>query len=84
MVVRDENRPYIYIKTLGLGQLDSPMFEKYRLVKEDTQKVETAPAIERAEDLPAYVTKSEFGALRDEFEALRGEIDGLRKEIDHE
>ena len=34
---RDENAPYIYTKTLGFGQLDSPVFEKFKLLKENGQ-----------------------------------------------
>ena len=33
---KDETAPYIYVKTMGLSQFDTPVFEKYRLVKEDT------------------------------------------------
>ena len=32
---KDENAPYVYTKTMGFSQLDRPIFEKYRLVKED-------------------------------------------------
>ena len=34
---KDENAPYIYTKTMGFSQLDRPLFEKYRLIKEDDQ-----------------------------------------------
>lgn len=33
---RDENAPYIYTKTMGFSQLDRPIFEKYKLVREET------------------------------------------------
>lgn len=65
---RDENLPYIYIKTLGFGQLDSPIFERYRLVKED------APVEPRKDDSPVYVTKSEFEELREVVAQLRKEL----------
>lgn len=71
---RDENLPYIYIKTLGFGQLDSPVFEKYRLIKENAQNIHTEPEKEKEDSLPIYVTKNEF-------EALREEVDKLRKEL---
>jgi len=32
---KDENAPYVYTKTMGVSQLDTPSFEKYKLVKED-------------------------------------------------
>ena len=31
----DESAPYCYSKTVNASQLDRPIFEKYRLVKED-------------------------------------------------
>ena len=32
---KDETGPYIYVKTMGFSQLESPRFEKYRLTKEE-------------------------------------------------
>ena len=32
---KNENAPYVYTKTLGFSQLDQPIFESFRLVKED-------------------------------------------------
>lgn len=33
---KDENSPYIYTKTMGFSQLDRPIFEVFRLTKEET------------------------------------------------
>lgn len=38
---KDETAPYIYSKTMGFSQLDRPIFEKYKLVKEEIK--ETLP-----------------------------------------
>lgn len=35
---KDETQPYVYTKTMGFSQLDRPVFEKYRLVKEEAQE----------------------------------------------
>lgn len=35
---KDETAPYIYSKTMGFSQLDRPIFEKYKLVKEETKE----------------------------------------------
>ena len=32
---KNENAPYVYTKTMGFSQLDRPLFEKYKLVKEE-------------------------------------------------
>lgn len=71
---RDENLPYIYIKTLGFGQLDSPVFEKYRLIKENAQNIRTEPEKGKDDNLPIYVTKTEFEALREDVERIRKEL----------
>lgn len=47
---KDENSPYIYTKTMGFSQLDRPIFEVFRLVKEEfTPETETKPADYRHE-----------------------------------
>ena len=33
---KDETAPYVYTKTMGFSQLDRPVFEKYKLVKEES------------------------------------------------
>ena len=35
---KDETAPYIYTKTMGFSQLDRPIFDKYRLIKEDAEE----------------------------------------------
>lgn len=69
---RDENKPYIYVKSMGYSQLDRPIFEKYRLTKEETEEQHTQSA--------EYALKTELEALRDELNVLKGKI----KEVDNE
>lgn len=38
---RDETAPYVYTKTMGFSQLDRPVFEKYRLIKEEIPEERT-------------------------------------------
>lgn len=38
VTMKDENSPYIYTKTMGFSQLDRPIFDKYKLVKEETEE----------------------------------------------
>jgi hypothetical protein len=81
---RDENLPYIYIKTLGFGQLDSPIFEKYRIIKEDaqsTRKAENSPQKDETDKLSNYVTKAEYGQICDEIDHLKETVERLRKEL---
>lgn len=73
-----ENSPYICTKTKGFSQLEQPVFEKYRLVKEDdmdTPQGQNEPH-EKADkqlaiDLSSYALKTDFDDLKAEFERLK-------------
>lgn len=62
---KNETAPYIYTKTMGFSQLDRPMFEKYKLVKEDL--VEEKPR----DDSVVEKVKAEIAALWNEVNALK-------------
>lgn len=64
---KDETSPYVYTKTQGFSQLDRPVFEKYRLVKE--------------EDIQQEVRQNEQYALQSDLELIRKEIAELRKSM---
>lgn len=74
---KNENQPYIYTKTLGFSQLDNPIFEKFRLVKEENEQqiIEPTPAIE-------YLSLEDADLMRQEMAQMRSEIDFLREAID--
>ena len=85
---KDENAPYVYTKTQGFSQLDRPVFEKYRLVKEEEyqpqQVAQNAPAsAEKAEQASNidYALKSDLKALWDEIEALKKQMPKSKEEI---
>lgn len=63
---KDESAPYVYTKTMGFSQLDSPVFEKYRLVKEDVA--------EKVEETPKNDYKAEIDSLWKEIEYLKKAI----------
>lgn len=64
---KDETSPYVYTKTMGFSQLDRPIFDKYKLVKEDTHDQIPEPKA----DL--------FGEIKAEIEKLWKEIHTLKK-----
>ena len=81
----DENSPYAYTKTVNMGQLDRPIFEKYRLVKE-----EDAPAPVEAPNKPAemptidssiFATKDDIAAFKADMEAIRADIETFRSDL---
>ena len=71
---KDETAPYVYTKTMGFSQLESPHFEKYRLVKEDGSTPQEAPSITLEDKLSNYAEKSEI-------EAIKGEIKGIKDNV---
>ena len=75
---KDETAPYVYTKTMGFSQLDRPIFEKYRLVKEESaEPLKNEPN----EELAEYALKSDCRALREEIETLKRMIKEIK---DHE
>lgn len=85
---KDENAPYVYTKTQGFSQLDRPVFEKYRLVKEEEyqpqQVAQNAPTgAEKTEQAnnTDYALKSDLRALWDEIETLKKRIPKAKEEI---
>lgn len=85
---KDENAPYVYTKTQGFSQLDRPVFEKYRLVKEEEyqpqQVVQNTPtSAEKTEQTNNidYALKSDLRALWDEIEELKKQMPKSQEEI---
>ena len=75
---KDERGPYCYVKTMGFNQLDQPLFEKYRLVKEDAPEI--APESSVAKD-GAVADKESAYALKSDLDAIWGEIDGIKEKL---
>ena len=72
---KDENKPYIYTKTLGFSQLDQPIFEVYKLVKEEHAE---APIRQLEEPIGQFLTLDEGNALKAEIDVLKSEIQFLK------
>lgn len=70
VIFKDEREPYIYVKTMGFSQLDSPTFDKYRLVKEGSQNGEIEPKITKE-------SKSKYEELKAEIETIKSQIRAL-------
>lgn len=78
---KDENAPYVYTKTQGFSQLDRPVFEKYRLVKEeDYQAQQVAQNSSVSSENENQTNYTEY-AKKDEIAALWGEIETLKSKL---
>lgn len=75
-----ESQPYICTKTLGFSQLDQPIFEVFRLVKEDN----SVPKEEIIEDIPVieYLPLKDADEIKQDISRMRSEIDFLKETID--
>lgn len=73
---KDETAPYVYTKTMGFSQLDRPIFEKYKLVKEDVAESTVTETFNSTDEL-----KSEVDELKDELNELKGEINAIKAKI---
>lgn len=74
IVFKDENAPYIYVKTKGFSQFDSPSFEKYRLQKEDPSPAQG----------DAYAMKSELAILAAKINEMGGALKALKGGAENE
>ena len=86
MTFKNEHAPYLYEKSKSFSQLDEPLFEKYRLVKEsnDDQRAQQAQedGVENDTDNSvAFALASDFVALSDEVKVLQEEIAALRAKL---
>lgn len=78
---KDENSPYVYTKTKGFSQLDPPVFEKYRLVKEEEQSHNQTSAEPHETPVQAKNYDDEIKALWDEIDVLKGQITAQRTPV---
>ena len=75
VMFKDESSPFIYVKTKGFSQLEEPIFEKYRLVKEEQPQ-----AVNNNESVVNdYALKSDLQATQD---ALIKQINDLQARLD--
>ena len=79
-----ESQPYICTKTLGFSQLDQPIFEVFKLVKEDNEWKSDAKPMELTEDIPVieYLPLEDADQMRIEMQQMRSEIDFLRETLE--
>ena len=72
---KDETAPYVYTKTMGFSQLDRPIFEKFKLVKEDTSETHQDVQNELLRDDPINSTIDD---LKDQIDAIWSEIEDIK------
>lgn len=68
---KDENAPYVYTKTMGFSQLETPRFEKYKLVREESNLTQEGCLTAEHDNL---YSKDEIDAIWSEIRALKSEV----------
>lgn len=74
---KNEVAPYVYTKTMGFSQLDRPIFEKFRLVKEEVAEASETVQKDAKE---SQIDISTIDELRGEIKAIWGEIEGIKND----
>ena len=76
---KNESAPFVYTKTMGFSQLDRPVFERFRLVKEDAENVPKMDEKKQDIDLSAYALKTDLAAILGEIDAIKATVDAMRQ-----
>lgn len=81
---KHENKPYIYIKSMGINQFDTPKIVKFKLIEEemttDTVSVGQEQGNKQSlEPQPKYLVFDDLKPILDENKALHEEIENIKK-----
>lgn len=76
---KNESAPFVYTKTMGFSQLDRPVFERFRLVKEDAENVPKMDEKKQDIDMSVYALKTDLGAILAEINAIKATVDAMQK-----
>lgn len=76
----DDAVTHVFVKTMGFSPMESPRFEKYRIVKEEESAQQPQNYPQNAPqnspvDLSQYATKAELGVILSEIDVIKKEIE---------
>lgn len=74
---KDETAPYVYTKTMGFSQFDQPIFEKFKLIKENP----TAPAEQKTEEVDLQPINERLDEIKAEIVSLWDEMENIKKKL---
>ncbi len=77
---KDETAPYVYTKTMGFSQLDRPVFEKFRLVKEEDAQPQSA--LNQETNPPDYALKADLDEVSHTVERIKDELESIKKDME--
>jgi len=78
MTFKIENQPYVCEKAQGFSQFEGPIFNKYKLVKEEPNLANSGVL---DNDPTNYATMDEITALKGEIEALKKDLEMMKEGV---
>lgn len=78
MTFKIENQPYVCEKAQGFSQLEGPVFNKYRLVKEEPS---TAPNSLDNATSDSKVANTTINDIISEIETIKDDIKGIKEQL---
>ena len=76
---KNESAPFVYTKTMGFSQLDRPVFERFRLIKEDAETVPKTDDKKQDIDMSVYALKTDLAAILGEIDAIKATVDAMKQ-----
>lgn len=76
---KNESAPFVYTKTMGFSQLDRPVFERFRLVKEDAENVPKTDDKKQDIDMSVYALKTDLAAILGEIDAIKATVEAMKQ-----
>lgn len=74
VIFKIENKPLLFIKTMGISQFDSPTIEKWVKEEKDTQKEEPVVKIDES-------YKQDLEGMRLDIDTIKDELSDLRDKV---
>lgn len=78
---KNENEPYLYVKTMGFSQFDRPEIVKYKLIKEDIGNSNTEP-IENTPSQIKGLSEDDLKPILDDIQQVKKDIAIIKKRLD--
>ena len=79
---KHETEPYIFIKTMGISQFDSPQIIKYKLVKEDISDSNSMPSNSTPNE-EKTLNEVDLEPILDDIKLIKEEIEKIKQRLEY-
>lgn len=82
VIFKNENEPYMYTKTVPSSPFGTPIFERYKLVREESptepaQNAQTAPMTDNTENETMIALKSRIDEINKDLDSVKNRLKEL-------